>query len=96
MKMDIQRAIEIIQRKSSIPNDGESFADIEKAYDLAVEAMEKQIAKKPIIKPWCPAICPTCGETLSEYLGDGYYSHRTFLERCTDADCSQRLDWSEV
>ena len=66
------------------------------ACELAINALEKQIPKKPIIKPWCPAICPCCGENLSEYLGDGYYSHRTFLERCTDADCSQRLDWSDV
>lgn len=60
------------------------------------EAMEKQKAKKPIIQPWSPAICPTCGEELSENLGDGYYRHRTFLERCTNVECAQRLDWSDV
>lgn len=59
------------------------------------EAVEKQKAKKPIIQPWSPARCPTCGEELSENLGDGYYRHRTFLERCTNVECAQRLDWSE-
>lgn len=59
------------------------------------DAVEKQKAKKPIIQPWSPARCPTCGEELSENLGDGYYRHRTFLERCTNVECAQRLDWSE-
>lgn len=59
------------------------------------EAVEKQKAKKPIIQQWSPARCPACGEELSESLGDGYYRHRTFLERCTNVECAQRLDWSE-
>lgn len=59
------------------------------------EAVERQQAKKPIIQPWFPARCPTCGEELSESLGDGYYRHRTFLERCTNVECAQRLDWGE-
>lgn len=57
-------------------------------------AVEKQRAKKPIIHPWSPARCPTCGEELSGNLGDGYYRHRTFLERCTNVECGQKLDWS--
>lgn len=59
------------------------------------EAVEKQKQKKPIIQQWSPARCPACGEELSESLGDGYYRHRTFLERCTNVECAQRLDWSE-
>ena len=59
------------------------------------ETVEKQKAKKPIIQPWSPARCPSCGEELSNNLGDGYYIHRTFLKRCTNAECAQRLDWSE-
>lgn len=58
------------------------------------DAVEKQKPKHPIISPWSPAICPTCGEELSEHIGDGYYRHRTFLERCPNIECAQRLDWS--
>lgn len=58
------------------------------------EAVKKQRAKKPIIKPWCPAICPMCGEELSESLGDGYYKHLKGLKVCPK--CFQRLDWSDT
>lgn len=65
------------------------------AIDTAIEALEKQIPKKPIIKPWSPAICPSCGEELSISLGDGYYSHRIILTHCPNLECLQRLDWGE-
>ena len=51
---------------------------------------EKDTPKKPIIKEWCPAICPNCKQNLSESRGDGYWVHYTSLERC---DCGQKLDW---
>lgn len=47
------------------------------------------------IKEWSPAICPSCGYELSESVGDGYYRHPTFLERCPNPDCGQRLKWEE-
>lgn len=65
------------------------------AIDTAIEALEKQIPKKPIIKPWSPAICPSCGEELSISLGDGYYSHRIILTHCPNLECLQRLDWGD-
>lgn len=61
----------------------------------AIEALEKQLPKKVIIKGWCPSYCPSCGYELSEDLGDGYYRHPTFIERCPNPDCGQKLDWSE-
>lgn len=76
----------------------ERTQDNYKAYladELAIEALGKQIPKKPILKPWSPAICPSCGEELSGSLGDGYYKHYIHLERCPNIECSQRLDWSE-
>ena len=63
------------------------------AQEMAIKALEKQIAKKPIIKPWNPATCPCCGNDLSESVGDGYYKHFYSLTFC---ECGQRLDWSEV
>lgn len=68
---------------------------IEEELDIAIEAIEKQIPKKVIIKPWSPAICPSCGEELSISLGDGYYSHRIILTHCPNLECLQRLDWGD-
>lgn len=63
-----------------------------KCYDLAIEALGKQIPKKPKIKPWNPASCPCCGVQLSESRGDGYYKHWTSLKVC---ECGQKLDWED-
>ena len=53
-------------------------------------AVERMKPKKPIIKNWCPAICPTCKCELSESLGDGYYKHYEGMKYC---ECGQALDW---
>ena len=34
--MEIEKAIEIVSRKTTIPNEGESFSDIEEAYKIAI------------------------------------------------------------
>lgn len=62
-------------------------------YHMAIETLELQIPKKPKIKPWEPAMCPACGEELSEHMGDGYYKHMKYLTRCPNSDCAQRLQW---
>ena len=48
--MTHEKAIEIINRKSSIPNNDECFEDIETAYNMATSALKKQIATKPTRK----------------------------------------------
>ncbi len=63
--------------------------------NIAIEALEKQLPKKVIIEDWCPSYCPSCGYELSEDLGDGIYRHPTFIKRCPNPDCGQKLDWSE-
>jgi len=45
MNMQIEKAIEIINRKTSIPEQGESFDDIVEAFDMAAEALKRQIPK---------------------------------------------------
>lgn len=55
--------------------------------------VEKQKPKKVKIKAWSPVRCPSCDYELSTYVGDGYYKHPIFLERCPQ--CGQKLDWSE-
>lgn len=57
------------------------------------EAAEKQRTKKIIIRDWSPTKCPTCSHELSTSLGDGYYKHPTFLERCPN--CGQAISWEE-
>lgn len=91
----IQRSIDIISRKSSIPEEGESFDEISEAYDIAVDIMSREIPKMVTVRDWSPACCPRCGRELSEHRGDGWYTHPTFLERCTDTDCVQKLQWPE-
>lgn len=71
------------------------FDETKEAFEMAIKALERQIPKKPEIKKWDPALCPTCGGELSESLGDGYYMHWTHLERCPNVECCQKLDWSE-
>lgn len=60
---------------------------------VVVDALEKQIAKKPIVKQWCSAKCPCCDADLSESIGDGYYRHCTFLSFCDK--CGQCLNWED-
>lgn len=54
---------------------------------------ERETPKKVIVSAWNPDKCPCCHAELSESLGDGYYSHPTFLERCPK--CLQKLVWDE-
>lgn len=75
--------------------DCRSYKEIVAMYKTAIEALEKQLPKKVEVKEWSPARCPSCGTELSEFLGDGYYRHPTFLKRCPNIDCGQLLDWSE-
>ena len=87
----VREAIETI--KSNYPTSG--YYMLCEALDIAIEALEKQLPKKVKIEAWCPSYCPSCGYELSEDLGDGYYKHPDFIERCPNPNCGQRLDWSE-
>lgn len=89
--MDTQKAIEYFSGKLERTLSNRR----RKAYELALEALEKQIPKKVKIKEWSPSVCPSCGYELSESVCDGYYKHPTLLERCPNPDCGQRLDWPE-
>lgn len=54
---------------------------------------ERETVKSVVSSTWNPDKCPACGYELSESLGDGYYSHPTFLERCPQ--CLQKIKWEE-
>ena len=87
-RMTSEEAIAIIRRKTSIPDSGEAFEDIEKAYDMAIEALEKQISKKPIqnrnegIRYTSTYSCPSCGGRFAGTMVADYCYH-----------CGQALRW---
>ena len=82
--MTESEAIEVI--KSNRPTSG--YVLLNEALETAIEALEKQIPKKPhknfekFSGVWC-----SCGK----YLGKGYFVDKPSY--CTD--CGQKLDWSD-
>ena len=60
---------------------------------IAADMIRKQSPLPVAQGKWDPDRCPCCGAELSEFLGDGFYSHPTFLEACPS--CYQRLKWGE-
>ena len=67
------------------------------ALDVAIQALEKQIPKKPrktdlyrdVLKRAYAYVCPTCGNARLEK----YMNERQNTMFCWD--CGQKLDWSE-
>lgn len=48
--MTREKAIEILKRKTTIPNDGEDFDDISDAFDMAIKALEQEpFINKPCV-----------------------------------------------
>ena len=62
---------------------------VEEVVDLAIEALEKQILKKPNVDDKYNFYCPSCGE-IFEDEAEG-------VAMCYDfcPFCGQRIDWSE-
>jgi hypothetical protein len=64
------------------------------ALDVAIQALEKQIPKKPIMKQYFEDLeeeylcCPTCGEILTDRIPA---DNKTFYFHCMN--CGQKLDW---
>lgn len=64
------------------------------AFEVAIEALEKQIPKKVVENRWIYTRCD-CGHEFSIHHGDGYYSipYKQKTNYCPD--CGQKLDWGE-
>lgn len=83
--MTYEEAIKILTELKPIPIDG--FKIIAEAYDLAIEALEKQIPKKPIFEREQTSLfgvddvpyCPNCKCSLPE------------VSYCEE--CGQAIDW---
>lgn len=79
---------EIRFNMSTIGLSNEAAKRVVEARDMAINALEKQIPKKPhknfekFSGVWC-----SCGK----YLGKGYFIDKPSY--CTD--CGQKLDWSD-
>ena len=70
----------------------ESSLDVDPwAVEIAVEAMQKQIPKKPTV-PVDTWLCPSCGEPVEyqQKLGDNvlYHGQHDFCPKC-----GQAIDW---
>ena len=69
---------------------------VSKATRVAIQALEKQIAKKPIMKQYFEDLedeylcCPTCGEILTDRIPA---DNKTFYFHCMN--CGQKFDWSD-
>lgn len=83
----IEKAIHILESKNSIPLETETFEDISHAYDIAIEALKKQIPKKPInstialdnkVAVGMIGKCPCCNTIISEDI--------------LVCDCGQKID----
>lgn len=57
----------------------------------AIKALDTNVPKEVIIKPWESSQCPNCKEHFKEDCDDGYYTRATTMERCPY--CQQRLKW---
>ena len=90
----IEKAIEILNncyKTVSMCLTSDDCDEHNKAIDLAIHALEKQIPKRVIRESWNVSKCPNCYGNLGEYLGDGYVKDWEHLKIC---DCGQKLDWS--
>lgn len=89
--MTEQEALEILIRDDDDMRKGYFCLNDFTALEVAKNALERQIAKKPEITRISGGIkfgiCPNCGTEI-DCLDNPFY-HK-------DADCLQKLDWSEV
>ena len=104
-KLDCMSKCEIFNKEdNTIDNDCDNceycysqgnFGEQKEAFSVAINALEKQIPKKPIMKQYFDDMeeeylcCPTCGEILTDRIpldNKDFYFH--FL------NCGQKLDWS--
>ena len=74
-----------------------NFGNQKEAFQIAINALEKQIAKKPrktdsyrgVLKRVYAYVCPTCGNVCLEK----YMNERQNTMFCWN--CGQKLDWSD-
>ena len=94
--MTESEAIKILQRDLQIQLENKALPDGIEAIQIAIQALEKQIPKKPIMKQYFENLeeeylcCPTCGEILTDRIPS---DNKTFYFHCMN--CGQKFDWSD-
>ena len=84
--MTTQKAIEQFKERLLITDYREQIPEYYEAIETAIEALEKQIPKKPIDNEECKWFeCPTCGMIVARYY-NGTAHH---------CECGQAIDWSD-
>ena len=69
-----------------------NFGEQKEAFSVAINALEKQIAKKVKIEQWIYTKCD-CGYEFSRHHGDGYYSIPLENKTKYCPNCGQAIDW---
>ena len=94
--MTDSEAIKILQRDLQIQLENKALPDGIEAIQIAIQALENQIPKKPrktdsyrgVLKRVYAYACPTCHNVCLEK----YMNERQNTTFCWD--CGQKLDWS--
>ena len=103
-KLDCMKKCNVFEREHSYNTDlcdnceycysQGNFGEQKEAFQMAINALEKQIAKKPIMKPYFDDMeeeylcCPTCGEILTDRIP---MDNKDFYFHCFN--CGQKFNW---
>ena len=83
----------ILERDLNCLKQNKALPDSIEAMDMAINALEKQIAKEPIMKPYYEDMeeeylcCPTCGDILTDRIP---LDNKDFYFHCLN--CGQKLN----
>ena len=88
--MTEKEAIKRLKDHFRIHNDRRPIPYLDEAVSMAIDALEKQISKKPIVSQVCNWIyrCPCCNKTF--YWTDKPKNHGQITKYCPD--CRQHLE----
>lgn len=98
MRMDEQKATKELERHIQFLRENwkpHPDYNVIEAHGMAINALEKQVAKKVCEEEWIYTKCD-CGYEFSRHHGDGFYTVPYHKKTNYCPNCGQKLDWSEV
>lgn len=96
--MTESKAIEVFKERLTLikKHYAGEVKDYEEALEIGIEALEKQIPKKPIRHTaWEDFKCPACGSTEIRQYDTEYREYDKDCKFGYCSDCGQKLDWSD-